>query len=296
MATLTEQIETCRTEPARATRAFKRILVEVGSDQRSAQRIKIAVDLATRFTGRVVGVYAAKAILPPAIAMGALPPAFFADHENLVQEDADIALRQYLDHVVRAGLEGDWHCIREASGPTLRQLARYMDLTVVGQTDPMVAEGLVAVRPEELALGSGRPVLVVPYVSCSLNPGKRVVIAWDGSREAARAMADALPLLGQASSVWVVSIDAKVSDMSDGAKPAEDLCDFLADHGISAKPDHLQTDECSEADVLLSRIADFGADLLIMGCYGHTRLRELVLGGVTREILAHMTVPVFMSH
>ncbi len=84
--------------------------------------------------------------------------------------------------------------------------------------------------------------------------------------------------------------------MIDRSDSAEDLCRYLADHGMQAKPDRLQTEEGSEADILLSRIADFGADLLVMGCYGHTRLRELVLGGMTREILQHMTVPVLMSH
>ena len=154
----------------------------------------------------------------------------------------------------------------------------------------------MAVRPEELALGSGRPVLVVPYIGSAVSPGKRVVIAWDASREAARAVADALPLLARASSLWVVTIDGKGSGMIDRSDSAEDLCRYLADHGMQAKPDRLQTEEGSEADILLSRIADFGADLLVMGCYGHTRLRELVLGGMTREILQHMTVPVLMSH
>jgi nucleotide-binding universal stress UspA family protein len=296
MPTLAEQIEKSQTEPVRAAHTFKRVLVHVDRDERSNHRIEVAVDLGARFAGKVTGVYVARPFLPPAFIVGALPPVVTADQERLDQEDAETARRRFLDHVVRRGLDCEWHYIREATVPAVRRVARYTDLAIVGQADPTVPAELVAVRPEELALGSGRPVLVVPYIGGSLSPGKRIVVAWDGSREAARAVADALPLLTQASSVWAVSIDAKAPGMSDDSKPAEDLCRFLADHGVSAKPDHLQTDECSEADVLLSRIGDFGADLLVMGCYGHTRLRELVLGGMTREILQHMTVPVLMSH
>ena len=129
-------------------------------------------------------------------------------------------------------------------------------------------------------LGSGRPVLVVPYIGGSSNPGRRIVIAWDESREAARAVADALPLLMQATEVRIASIGAEASSATDGPSAGEALRHFLSDHDIVAKAETLYLDECSEADVLLSRIADLGADLLVMGCYGHTRLRELVLGGM----------------
>jgi nucleotide-binding universal stress UspA family protein len=296
MAILTDQIEKSPTAPVRAIPAFKRILVHVDRDKRSDQRVEMAVALATRFGGKMTGVYVSRPVLPPAIAMGALPPAFFADQEKLLQEEVDDAMRRYLDHVIRKGLEGDWHCVREASVPALRRLARYADLAIVGQTDPDVPEELIAVRPEELALGSGRPVLVMPYIGATVGIGKRVAIAWDGSREAARAVVDALPILVGAESVWAVSIDARTGGTTDPSQPAEDLCHFLGDHGISAKPDNLQTDGVSKADVLLSRLSDLGADLLVMGCYGHSRVRELVLGGMTRGILQHMTVPVLLSH
>lgn len=295
MTTMTNQIEMSRPVIG-AIPAFKRILVHVDRDVRSDQRIEVAVNLAERFAGKVTGVYVARSFLPPVFMVGALPPAVMTDQEQLDQEDAETAKRRFLDHVVRRGLDSEWRYIRDATVPTLRRVARYMDLAIVGQRDLVTPEEMLAVRPEELALGSGRPVLVVPYIGGSRSPGQRIVIAWDGSREAARAVADALPLLMRASSVWVVTINAKAPGMTDQSNAAEDLCRFLADQGVPAKPDHLQTDECSEADVVLSRIADLGADLLVMGCYGHTRLRELVLGGMTREILQHMTVPVLMSH
>lgn len=296
MPSLVEQIRGSRTEPERSMQAFKRILVHVDRDKMSDHRIEVSIDLAMRFGGKVTGVYVGRPLLPPAVTMGALPPAFITDAAKLDEEDAETVRRRYLDHIVRRGLDADWHYIRDASVLVLRRMSRYMDIAVIGQPDPALPIEMVAIRPEELVLGSGRPVLVVPYIGGSPSPGQRVVIAWNGSREGARAVVDALPLLAQANSVWVVSIDMKGPGMTEMSKPSEDLCRFLADHGIAAKPDNLQADECPEADVLLSRIADFGADLLVMGCYGHTRLRELILGGMTRGILRHMTVPVLMSH
>ena len=296
MANLTAHVETTVAERARAVQPLKRVLVHVDRDRATDARIEVAINLATKFGGQVTGVYVARPILPPAIVMGALPPTFLADEAEQNERDAEAARRRYLDHVIRHGLDGGWHYIREGSVESFRRIARYMDLTIVGQPNPDVPEELVAIRPEEVALGSGRPTLVVPYVGGSSNPGKRIVIAWDESREAARAVADALPLLMQASAVWIVSVGAKAPDVTGELGAGEMLRRHLADHDIVAKAETLYPDECSEADVLLSRIADFGADLLVMGCYGHTRLRELVLGGMTREILKHMTVPVLMSH
>jgi nucleotide-binding universal stress UspA family protein len=296
MAEPTASVETSANERMRPIQPLKRVLVHVDRDRAAEARVEVAINLALKFGGQVTGVYVARPILPPAIVMGALPPAFLADEAELNERDAAAARRHYLDHVVRHGLNAGWHYIREGSVEGFRRISRYMDLTIVGQPKPEVPEELLAIRPEEVALVSGRPVLVVPYIGGSSSPGKRIVIAWDESREAARAVGDALPILMQASSVWIVSVGAKGSSATAEPGAGETLARFLADHAIVAKAETLYPDECSEGDVLLSRIADFGADLLVMGCYGHTRLRELVLGGMTREILQHMTVPVLMSH
>jgi len=295
MTTLTAHAEPSVAQSIRNVPALKRIMVHVDRDERSRHRIEVASQLAVRFGGRLTGVCLI-ASLPTVFAAGEVPAAFWIENERLAQEDADIAMRRYLDQVTRRGLQGEWHHVRDGGVSALARMARYMDLTVVSQVYPEVPEAAVTLRPEDVVLGSGRPVLVVPFIGSPPNPGSRVVIAWDGSREAARAVSDALPILAQAQDVWIVSIDANKGAVSGGAKPADDLPAFLADHSIAAKPQNLVADGLSGADALLSRIADLGADLLVMGCYGHTRLREFILGGMTREILRHMTVPVLMSH
>lgn len=294
MADLTTHVETLATDPIREVAGFKRILVHVDRDRGADHRIELAVKIASKFAGKLMGIYVARPILPPAIVMGALPPEFLADEAMQSEREAEAARRRFLDHAGRHGLDGGWRYLAEAGIQSFLRISRYMDLVIIGQPDPDVsAEGL-AIRPEDVVLGSGRPALIVPYIGGSRSPWKRIVVAWDESREAARAVADALPLLMQASAVSIVSIGAKVpgGELDIG----EELRRFLADHDIVAQAERLYPDESSEADVLLSRIADLGADLLVMGCYGHARLREFVLGGLTREILRHMTVPVLMSH
>jgi nucleotide-binding universal stress UspA family protein len=173
--------------------------------------------------------------------------------------------------------------------------ARYADLTVVGQgIDLKDAPHDLAFLPEELALGVGRPVLVVPRYGTFETFGERVLIAWNGSREATRAVHDALPLLTRATKVTVLSIDPEPDS---GARvPSADITLHLARHGVSAEADSTVALDMAVGDMLLSRAADLGANLLVMGAYGHSRVREMVLGGATRHILQHMTVPVLMSH
>jgi nucleotide-binding universal stress UspA family protein len=145
----------------------------------------------------------------------------------------------------------------------------------------------------ELVLGAGRPVLLVPYAGRYADAGKRVLIAWNASREAARAVADALPLLVRADAVDVVAF-APGGDH--GEVPGADLAHYLARHGVKANAAVDSAPEVAIGERILTRAADTDADLIVMGAYGRSRLSELVLGGATRTLLAAMTVPVLMAH
>ena len=145
---------------------------------------------------------------------------------------------------------------------------------------------------------TGRPQLVVPYVSGSETVGTNVLVAWDGGREASRALADAMPLLLQARQVTVICLDPDASNRGADALGRERLAAYLRCHAVSARIQHddLGTDEIAIGDWLLSRVADLSGDLIVMGGYGHARWREQLLGGATRTLLGSMTVPVLMSH
>jgi nucleotide-binding universal stress UspA family protein len=275
--------------------AFPRVLVHVGAGRMTDARLGFAISFARRFGSAVTGAYLMPTLIPSAVAVGDVLPELIVEQEKLARSDAEKAERAFRDLIGRTDLTTDWCVLRGPVVSGIRHAARCADIAIVGQVDPDAPEEAIAVRPEELAMGSGGPVIVVPYVGAAEEFGRRMVIAWNGSREAARAVHDALPLLRAAESVWIVSINAEADSEGEPA-PAAQLAQYLADHGIKAEPQALRSDDIRAADLLLSRIADLGADSLVMGCFGHSRLREFVLGGMTREVLRHMTVPVLLSH
>jgi nucleotide-binding universal stress UspA family protein len=179
------------------------------------------------------------------------------------------------------------------SAEVFGQLARRFDLAVVAQADPnqLAAEDLII---EAALFSSGRPVIVVPYIQKDMLKLDRVVVCWDGSRAAARAIGDAMAFLERAQrvEVLIVASDRPKSDETPGA----DIGQHLARRGIKVEVKRVQRAYVDVANTILSHAADSSADFIVMGGYGHSRLREFILGGVTRNMLQSMTVPVLMSH
>jgi nucleotide-binding universal stress UspA family protein len=151
-------------------------------------------------------------------------------------------------------------------------------------------------RPGEVALAAGRPVLLVPYAGDFAALGRQVLVAWNGTREAARALYDAMFLLAGAEAVTVLEIDPPGDAAVDPELRAASVAAALRRRGIAARARSTVSDGMPIADLILSTAADLGADLIVMGAWGHSRLREFVLGGASRGILEAMTVPVLMSH
>jgi nucleotide-binding universal stress UspA family protein len=216
--------------------------------------------------------------------------------EALTQAHREALERSYRDFMERAppNLEVELaviHDYRATACQTFARLARFFDLSVVGQGGP--GEG----RLDELVtsatlFGSGRPAFVVPFIHKGAAKLERAIICWDGGMQAAKALFASLPLLAYAKFVEVVRIGAT---REDDAMPEMSIIDHLARHGIAATMNELPaSDHIGEA--ILSHAADIGADYIVMGGYGHWRFTEIVLGGTTREILTSMTVPVFMAH
>jgi nucleotide-binding universal stress UspA family protein len=213
-------------------------------------------------------------------------------------EQESSRLRTAFETLVRRdGLSGEWREALEAPPDAVAQHARYADLSILGQPEPGTPiAGLTELILEAALFSAGRPVLMLPYAG-RFNAGLRtVLVGWNATKEAARAVNDALPLLRAAQQVRVLSINPRGGIGGQGDLPAADIALHLARHGVTATAQHSVATEISEADVLLNTATDLGAELLVMGAYGHTRLREMVFGGVTRGILARMTVPVLLAH
>jgi nucleotide-binding universal stress UspA family protein len=164
---------------------------------------------------------------------------------------------------------------------------------VVAQPEPD-STGPERLIIEATLFGSGRPILIVPYIQKAPLTLGRVMACWDGSRSAARAIADALPLLARAKAVEIFTVTGEAGKSSE--VEGADLAHHLARHGLKVEVERQVARDIDVASVILSHAADRSADLIVMGGYGHSRLREFVLGGATRGILASMTVPVLMSH
>ena len=173
-----------------------------------------------------------------------------------------------------------------AAVPTGRQISRSPD---DGQPS---AQAIL----EATLFSSGRPVLAIPYAGRFETLGRRVLVGWNASREASRAVNDALPLLAGASSVVVTAVNPRRGLDGHGEEPGADIALHLARHGLKVEVEHTVAPEIEAGELLLNRAAELSSDLLVVGAYGHSRLRETILGGVTRTLLKQMTVPVLLSH
>jgi nucleotide-binding universal stress UspA family protein len=280
--------------------SYKDLLVVLDPEPAARGRIDLAAALAERFAAHLVGLYPLLVPQRPR-ELGYFDPALLDPFFESLREQARAAadeVREQFEHVARLrGLSAEWRLVPEGPDGDPALHARYADLTILGQLDPDrgETEGLRP-RPEQVTLASGRPVLVVPYAGRFENVGQRVVIAWNSAREAARAVHDAMPLLIAAEAVTVLTIDPREGPQGHGELPGADISLHLARHGVKAQVERTVSADLPVGEVLLSRLADLGADLLVMGAYGHSRMRELLLGGATRSLLQSMTVPVLMSH
>lgn len=276
---------------------YRCLLVHV-DDGDDAARLALAVGLARTFDAELAGTYLVptRELTPFTSAM--LPDSV-VEHRlrdsGEAQASAEARFREAAAGL--AGVRGSW------SAPAGRAIdagilhARYADLAVLGQPRADAPHaGFARDLLHAVVMDSGRPALVVPHSNAVDTVGQTVLVAWKESRESARAVADALPFLARAGEVIVMSIAAPDDEDGRERMADADIAAWLARHGVTARVRHEVADDVDAGSLLLSRAADVGADLLVMGAYSRPRLSEVVLGGVTRTVLESMTVPVLMSH
>jgi len=276
---------------------YRSILVHLDESPRCAARVALAASVAKAQGSHLLGLAPTGLVnLPPALRPTLVGGEDLAAAARLQmkQRAADLVSR-FNDQVAPLGLashEGRVH--DDDSLSAVLQHARASDLVVLGQNDPKHFTPLVSWDlPQQVFLHCGRPVLVVPYAGEFKSAGERVLVAWVDTREAARAVADALPLLQQAGRVDLLSLSHPGAEAASQALAG--VAQWLARQGVTARL-HNEVTELDTGNALLSRAADLGSDLLVMGGYGHARVSELVVGGATRSVLSQMTVPVLISH
>lgn len=278
--------------------SYKTILVHVDHSKHAPQRIRIAAEIALRENAHLTGL-AMTGVSRYLLDSMRVPDdgAVLKTHIGYLRKQAEKALEQYEEIVRQMGvLSWERRIVDDEPAGGVSLEARYADLVVLGQTDTSeVLPAMMGDFPEYVVMYSGRPVLIVPYAGNFTQVGRKVMVAWDGSQEASRALDGAMPFLKQADEVRVVVFNAGEQVNMHGEQPGADIALYLTRHGVKVQVMQ-ETTEQDSGNALLSLTADTFADLLVMGCYAHSRFRELLLGGASRTVLESMTLPVLMAH
>lgn len=265
---------------------LKDILVHIDNSKQCDARVDFAISVAKRHQAHLTGL----CIIP------SYPPGPKQSDEERM---ADEAKTKFIYKTNSSEITSDWLCIESFKVvEILRLFTSYKDLVIVSQPDPEHRyKETPSDLPERLILGTGRPVLVVPYVGEFNSLRKHVMVAWRGGRESARSLNDALPFLEKAEQVSVLEVNPPVID--DGPLKnvcCLEICSHLARHGISAESEQLISKDIPVGDTLLNWSFDQGVDLMVLGAVANNHIGGQTLGPVGRHILHHMTIPALISH
>lgn len=278
---------------------IKTIAVSLVDIERQDNIMNAAFSLASVHDAHVLGVYT----IPNPHGIG-FPASYGAisteiDHSRYFEENLDGVKDRFEDLARRNGVRAEWRRVNGDTGllaDAMLKHAPYADLIVAGQVNSSTNTTIESDFVERLILESGRPVLVIPNIGDYASVGTKVLIGWNATREALRAAFDAVPLIREAERVELLWANARDEPEIAGDLPGAELATVFSRHDIKILAKSISAPDLSPADALLNEAADSGADLIVIGAYGHSRLREFVFGGVTRTLLQNMTAPVLMSH
>jgi len=275
---------------------IKDIIVNLSVTKEGSVVGKYAVSVAVALEAHLTGIAFIYDPVVPISGAGYIPAEVIETQRDDNESAAEAAIKIFSTATDQAGISAE-PLITSASlagaGDKFARMARRFDLAIVGQAEPEISS-MEQIIAETTLFESGRPMMMVPYIQKAPFKTENVMICWDGSRTAARAVADAIPIIRNSGRVEIVMVtnERGKQDELDGA----DIGQHLARHGLKVDVHRISGASIDVGDALLSHAADSGADFMVMGGYGHSRLREFVLGGVTRSIFESMTVPVLISH
>jgi nucleotide-binding universal stress UspA family protein len=275
---------------------IKDIIVNLSVSKNDSTVGNYAVSVAAALQAHLTGIAFVYDPIVPISGTGYIPADVIESQRADSETAAEAAIKDFTTATDRAGISAEPQMLNASltgAGDQFARMARRFDLAVVGQAQPEMST-MEQIIGETTLFESGRPMIMVPYIQKAPFKTDNVIICWDGSRTAARAVADAIPILGKSSRIEIVSVTSErgKQDEIEGA----DIGQHLARHGLKVDVHRISRGNIDVADALLSHAADSTADLMVMGGYGHSRLREFVLGGVTRSIFQSMTLPVLLSH
>lgn len=274
--------------------ALRTIAVHLPAASLCSRLLEMAIPLARKHDAMLVGVHVVPAVIVYADATVSMSTEFIVAQQEAFSDDAETIRRTFRRGVEPSGVGFEWSIADTGDEPTMRAAStccNTADLVIASQHHGSIPAA-AGYSPDELVLGTGRPVLIIPVAGELRPPGRRVLVAWNGSREAARASFDALSLLAEDAEMRLLAVDSPRGELTLHA-----MSRALGRHGVRVVPMSVsRSGGRSVSEEVLRQAADFQADMLVLGCYGHSRLRETVFGGATTRILRDMTLPVLMAH
>jgi nucleotide-binding universal stress UspA family protein len=274
--------------------SYNSIIVFLDNSAASERRLDFALQFARQHNAHLSGLHMSYGPLLPFDPYGQVSGVAL-EWEMEVEKKQAKSRAEFIQKATNAGINFDWDCYRDTELFRVVNRARLSDICLAGQVSNGTSDNEISRNFfSQLVIALGKPILFLPHEKACSAEFKNIVVAWNGSRESTRAIADAMPLLQSAKIVSVISAGSKKKHS--GQLPDVDVAAFLARHKVKVDVEKVDIDPADVTDLILSRIELKSADLLVMGAYGHTRFSEFVLGGMTRSMMKKMTVPVLMSH
>jgi len=271
----------------------KDILVVVDGSEAGDRAAASAAHLAAEHGAHLTGLYLGYNPMT-SFAESQIPPDLLRRHQDNLAQAEKAARTAFEAQCRETGVRNEWRAVREALLSALLLSTRYVDLVAMSGTASSSADVVAHRYADSAVMAAGRPVLLFPDDYRWKDGFRCVMLAWDGSREATRALHDAMPFLARAGKVVVMEVTGRHE--SEMREPASDIARHLARHDVKVESAHAVKSDLAVGEQLLNSSVDHDADLLVAGAFGHSRLREYALGGVTRHLMTHLTIPMLFSH
>jgi nucleotide-binding universal stress UspA family protein len=277
---------------------YKNILLHLDHSSGCRNRLETAFELARRYGATITGLFVVPNYVVPSYVEAQISVDLITDVTEKALARATQTLADYQRLADEANANMEAHVVEGQVIPILREHSKYADLLLLGQDQPDDPDNTSYGLADALLFEGACACMVVPHSGKVEAPGKRVLVTWNASRESARALREAMPFLSGAESVVVLSTepDGIDTDIARGHPHAQELARFLESHGIDSVSSGISDTDMSPSEAITGQAADMNADLIVMGAYGHARLREIILGGVTRDLLKQAPVTLLLAH
>lgn len=276
-----------------------RIAIHLSHDQGCRRRLRAAIQLASEHKAELIGVYPEEQAALYLYEDTIMPEEVHKVLRNKIMQARNETQKLFMQETSAAGVKAHWRTPKGAADEALAAHARYCDLLIMSKPEnTSTTAPLMSSLPEAVVMAAGRPVLMIPAVGNVLPIGRRVLFCWDHRRESARAFSDAAPILHACSELVVLTVDPQPDNLRKKDIHENDFADYCASLGYPKPREVFKRSEDfgGVGNIILNTSTDHGSDLIIMGAYGHSRMRQWIMGGASRTMFSSMTVPILLSH